>query len=114
VAPISPTPLPPLPPGATYEQRLQAATVFVTTASNLRQYNINGFLPTNQIVGVNNIGEITFEWPAGNAIKVNHRVRCYDPRFSTVNTIFVDCLVSLDPDDPQFQVQIPPPVVPTP
>jgi hypothetical protein len=95
------TPLPPLPAGATEDDRKKALAVFNKVTGNYRQYNVDpGFM--KQIVGVNNLGEVTFEWPATDAKKVIHTVRWYDQSVPGV-VGFVDYAVSLDPDDSEFR-----------
>jgi hypothetical protein len=93
------TPLPPLPAGTTAEDRKKALDAFNKVTGNYRQYNVDpGF--KKQIVGVNNLGEVTFEWPDTDAKKVIHTVRWYHPVIAT--ELFVDYVVSLDPGDTAF------------
>jgi hypothetical protein len=96
---LNPTPLPALGSGATADQRKQAVAAFNTATGNYRQYNKNpGF--KQQIVGVNNIGEVTFAWPGTDQKKVIHTVRWYHPYLPTV--YFVDYVVDLDPNSAAF------------
>src|SRR5207253_11262714 len=93
------TPLPPLPAGATAADRKKALDAFDKVTGNYRQYNVDpGF--KKQIVGVNNLGEVTFEWPNTDAKNVIHTVRWYHPVFAT--ELFVDYVVPLDPNDTAF------------
>ena len=92
-------PLPALPGGATPDQRKQALQAFNTVTGNYRRYNTDSAF-TREIVGVNNIGEVTFEWPAGDRKKVMHTVRWLDPRTNELK--FVDYVVDLDPGSAAF------------
>jgi hypothetical protein len=97
--PNAPTPLPPLPPGATADQRRQALQAFNVATGNYRQYNVEAG-GTRQVIGMNNVGEVTFAWPNTDQKKVIHTVRWRDP--SSLLPLFVDYAVSLDPNDAAF------------
>jgi hypothetical protein len=101
-APHAPAPLPALPAGATAAQRKQALGWFDTVTGNYRRYNVDQGV-TRQIIGLNNIGELTFEWSTTDQKKVIHTIRWRDP--NTPSTLFVDYVVNLDPNDPAFPFQ---------
>jgi hypothetical protein len=101
-APHAPAPLPALPPGATAAQRKQALGWFDTVTGNYRRYNVDPGV-TRQIIGLNNVGELTFEWSTTDQKKVIHTIRWRDP--NTPVTLFVDYVVNLDPNDPAFPFQ---------
>src|SRR5262249_45167316 len=91
--------LPLLPPGATPDQRKQALQAFNVATGNYRQYNVDAG-GTRQVIGMNNVGEVTFVWPSTDQKKVIHTVRWRDP--NSFLPLFVDYAVSLDPNDPAF------------
>ena len=93
------TQIPPIPPGATPAQRKQAIDGFKKAAGGYRTYNSSG-ATTREIVGINNLCEITFDWGAGPAKKVNHTARWRQPL--TQVEIFSTYTVSLDPADLAF------------
>ncbi|MGH4001154.1 MAG: hypothetical protein ACRDTJ_27260, partial [Pseudonocardiaceae bacterium] len=95
-APIS---IPSLPPGATTVQRKQAAGTFHQATRSYRNYNTS---PSRKLdmVGVNNVSEITFDWRDGDNKKVNHTLHWWNEKLSIVQV--TDYVVSLDPDHPQF------------
>jgi hypothetical protein len=97
--PKTPPTIPPLPAGATDAQRKNAAKAFHAATGNYRDYN-NGAASTREVVGRNNIGEITFEWGAGDHKQVNHTLRWWDGVASTVQ--WTTYTVSLDPNDTNF------------
>ncbi|WP_028064029.1 hypothetical protein [Solirubrobacter soli] len=97
--PQAPAPLPALPSGGTPDQRKQALQAFNVATGNYRQYNTDSAF-TREIVGVNNVGEVTFEWPDGDRKKVIHTVRWIDPRSNQLR--FVDYAVDLDPNSTAF------------
>ncbi|MDA0161691.1 hypothetical protein OM076_15540 [Solirubrobacter ginsenosidimutans] len=100
--PNVPKPLPALPPGATADQRKQALGWFNTVTGNYRQYNLDPGVK-RQIIGLNNVGELTFEWSNTDQKKVIHTIRWTDPSTSLV--LFVDYVVNLDPNDTKFPFQ---------
>ena len=53
------------------------------------------------MVGVNNFGEITFDWGVGDDKRVNHTLRWRDEK--TLRPIFSTYTVSLNPADPIVQ-----------
>jgi len=90
--------IPPVPKGATADERKKAAAVFNKATGNYRVYN-RGTKLQRQIVGVNNIGEISFDWGSGNDKRVHHTNRWFS-KFPTHH--FSTTTVSLDPDDQDF------------
>ena len=98
-APMTLAPIAALPSGATADQRKQALNTFNTVTGNYRQYTANPSMK-KQIVGLNNLGEVTFQWPNTEAKKVLHTVRWYHPQF--LGLAFVNWVVPLDPADVNF------------
>ena len=106
IPPANPTPIPPLPAGATEQQRQQAAAAFNLATGQYRRYN-SGSNAVSKIIGVNNFGEITFDWDKSDVRKrkLNHTVRW---RKSIDDPLqFTDYVVSFDPDDADFAEIIP-------
>jgi hypothetical protein len=106
IPPAQPTPIPPLPAGATPEERRQAAAAFNLATGQYRRYNVDSGT-VSKVIGVNNIGEITFDWDATDhrRRKVNHTLRWRGSEDGPVQ--FTDYVVSLDPDDADFAEIIP-------
>jgi hypothetical protein len=94
---VTPQPVPPLPAGATPAQRRQAAEAFRAATSTYRMYNIQA---QPKVVGVNNFGEITFDWSAGPDKKVNHTLRWW--LGSTSQVAVTTYTVRLNPKDPEY------------
>jgi hypothetical protein len=92
-------PIPPIPAGATPVQRKQAADAFRQATGSYRIYNA-GSATRREMVGVNNVGEITFDWGANDNKTVNHTLRWRHPSVPLVQ--FTNYAVSLDPKDPRF------------
>ncbi len=71
----TPPAIPPLGPGATADQRQQAA-VYYNQATNFYRDSFTNISKSQDIVGVNNISEVTFHWDPNDALKwVNHTLR---------------------------------------
>ncbi|MEQ1730339.1 MAG: hypothetical protein ABL982_18385 [Vicinamibacterales bacterium] len=102
-APPSPVVIPPTPTG-TAADRKKAAEAFNKATANYRVYNKSA-ATTQEIVGLNNLGEITFNWGAGDAKTANHTLRWRDPR--TFLVMFTTYIVSLDPNDTAFAEIVP-------
>lgn len=102
VLPITPAPIPPTPTG-TADDRKKAAAAFNQATGNYRVYN-RASATKQEIVGVNNIGEITFVWGAGDAKTANHTLRWREPK--TGRLMFTTYIVNLDPNDPAFPEKI--------
>lgn len=105
-----PAPIPALGPGATPQARQHAAAAFRTATRQLRKYN-SGVLKVTKVIGVNNLGELSFTWDANDRRKrkVHHSLHW---RIGLTDTVQVtDYTVSLDPDDPDFP-EIKPRVIP--
>jgi hypothetical protein len=100
VLPPSLPPIPPLPAGATEAQRNQAAKAFHAATGGYRIYNA-GDSSTREIVGVNNLGEITFDWGDGDNKEVKHTLRWWNS--SRDRLLFTSYVVSLDPNHAKFQ-----------
>jgi hypothetical protein len=99
VQPSTLDPIPPIPSGATAAERKKAADAFHKATGHYRDYN-NSAASTRQIVGLNNIGELTFEWGAGDNKKVHHSLRWWDPSKPKVQ--WTTYTVPLDPNDANF------------
>jgi hypothetical protein len=97
--PVNPAPIPPTPGGGTPDARKQAAEAYNKATGNYRAYN-KANATTRQIVGLNNLAEITFDWGAGDAKTVIHTLRWRDPTTGLV--IFTTYIVNLNPSDPAF------------
>ncbi len=89
-------PIPPLPAGADAAARKKAAQTYNAAHASYRQNN--RAVGKEKIIGVNNFGEITFNWPAGKAKAVMHTLRW----FRGTSVVATTYRVSLDPDDPNF------------
>src|SRR4030095_13682465 len=90
--------IPPIPKGASADERKKAAYAFNKATGNYRVYN-KGTKLKREINGFNNIGEITFDWGAGNNKRVHHTIRWI---FKFPNFMFTTTTVSLDPNDGDF------------
>jgi hypothetical protein len=109
VVPPSPPQVPALPAGASSAERKQALDAFKVAAGGYRTYNSSS-ASARQIVGLNNVCEITFEGGPSVPTKVNHTVRWRDP--FTQAEIFSTYAVSFDPNDKDFPEITPAPVTP--
>ena len=90
--------IPPLPAGPpTPAQRQVAARTFNQATGYYRVYNA-GDITQREIVGVNNLGEITFDWGPGDNKRVNHTLRWLHLAIPDV-LMFTDYVVSFDPND---------------
>jgi hypothetical protein len=92
--------VPPIPPGATPAQRQAAAAAFRVATGNYREYNKSRDAE-RQVVGYNNIGEVTFNVTAGSR-RVNHTLRWFHPAHPNQFEI-TNYSVSLDPNDQAFK-----------
>ncbi len=110
IPPAQPPAIPPLSPGATPAQRQQAAEAFHLATGQYRRYNSSS-PAVSKIIGVNNMGEITFDWSSDpKKRKVNHTIRWRSSNDAGDNSTssepdpvqFTDYVVSLDPDDADF------------
>jgi len=95
----APLPMPPV--GTTPAERLQAAAIYSAACARLEAYNV-AHTPQRQIVGVNNLGLLDFDWDMAA-----HRGRQVRHTLLWKNGIVVDTLrtrytVSLDAADPLF------------
>ena len=98
VPPSVPPPIPPTPTG-TAADRKKAAEAFDKATGSYRVY-IKGNATKQEMIGLNNIGEITFDWGTGDAKTATHTLRFRD---STTNLVlFASYIVNLDPNDPAF------------
>ena len=93
-----PLTLKPIPPTAA--DRKKAAEAFHTATANYRIYD-KSKTTSREMVGVNNFGEITFDWGVGDDKRVNHTLRWRDEK--TLRPIFSTYTVSLNPADPIVQ-----------
>src|SRR5262245_58714059 len=103
--PADTTPIPPLPPGSTPDQRKMAAEALRLAATKYRMYNTGGAM--NKVIGRNNFCEISFDWHPTNVSlrRLHHTVRWRPERNSPVQ--LTEYVVSLDPDDPSFPELVP-------
>jgi hypothetical protein len=95
--PLTLTPIPPIPSTATAADRKKAAEAFHVATGNYRIYD-KSRSTSREVVGVNNFGEITFDWGTGNNKRVNHTLRWRDEQRS--RPTFTTYTVSMDPADP--------------
>lgn len=94
-------PVPAPPAGNTPAERLQAAAIFRTASERLEAYNV-AHTPQRQIVGVNNLGLLGFDWDmaAHRGRKVHHTLLWTNG--IAAGTLRTNYAVSLDADDPLF------------
>jgi hypothetical protein len=99
--PDSPPSIPAMPTGNSAADRQRAAEAFNKATSNYRTF-LKANVTRRQMVGVNNIGEITFDWNATDVTKRNalHTLRWRDWKLAADR--FTTYVCSLDPDDPMF------------
>jgi hypothetical protein len=97
--PVVPAAIPPTPAGGSVDDRKRAAEAFNKATGNYRVYN-KASATTREMVGLNNLGEITFTWGSGDAKTVIHTLRWRNP--DTPHVIFTTYFVPLDPNDPAF------------
>jgi hypothetical protein len=98
--PSVPPPIPPMPTGNTDADRKRAAEAFNKATGSYRKYNAAN-VTRREIVGVNNIGEITFDWGAApNARFALHTLRWRDWQLAA--DVFTTYVCSLDPKDQMF------------
>jgi hypothetical protein len=103
--PADTDPIPPLPTGATPDQRKQAAESLRLAATKYRMYNAGG--EVNKVIGTNNLCEISFDWHPTNVSlrRLHHTVRWRKDKNSPVQ--LTEYVVGLDPDDPTFPELVP-------
>ena len=103
--PADTQPIPPLPAGATPDQRKMAAEALRLAATKYRMYNAGGAV--NKVIGTNNLAEITFDWHPTNVSlrRLHHTVRWRKDKDSPVQ--LSEYVVGLDPDDPSFAELVP-------
>lgn len=97
--PSSPPPIPPLPAGNGPDDRRRAIEVFHKATGSYRKFNAAN-ATRQEIVGVNNLGEVTFDWGAGDAKFALHTLRWRD--WQRASDMFTTYVCSLNPADPQF------------
>lgn len=99
--PDSPPSIPPMPTGNSAADRQRAADAFNKATSNYRKF-LKANVTRRQMVGVNNIGEITFDWSDTDASKRHalHTLRWRD--WKSASDRFTTYVCSLNPDDPEF------------
>jgi hypothetical protein len=91
----------PAPSGDTSpDGRRKSAQLFNTATGAYRDYNTHPGVQRD-IVGVGNIGEITFTWGKGDDKQVHSTVRWWNPSIGLV--VWTRYTVSLNPDDPNFK-----------
>jgi hypothetical protein len=88
--------IPAMPAGTTSDLRKTAVGVFNAATGFYRDYNYQGW-SKQQIVGLNNISEVTFVQDAGGLKFVNHTVRWNVP--ATVDFKWVTYNIYVDPND---------------
>ena len=91
--PLPPPSIPPFPPGMS---RADAITQYNMATSFYRDYNYRGFSRT-QIVGVNNICEITFDRSSATSGFVNHTIRW--KREDSADFLWATYHILVNPDD---------------
>jgi len=99
VLPPTPPPLPPMPTGTGAEDRKRAAAIYNAATGSYRTFNASN-KTRREIVGVNNLAEITFDWFANGDRFVLHTLRWFDDILHSLT--FTTYVVSLNPDDPLF------------
>jgi hypothetical protein len=95
-----PPPVPVAPAGAEKKERLAAAKAFHAATGHYRNYDASA-KSKREIVGVNNLGELTFHWQQGDDKKVNYTLRWVDRKSPAIVQI-TTYVVSLDPEDSDF------------
>jgi hypothetical protein len=91
-------PIPPLPSGPlTPAQRQAAARTYNQATGYYRVYNA-GDTAQREMVGVNNLGEITFDWGPGDNKRLNHTLRWWHLAIADL-LMFTDYVVSFDPNE---------------
>jgi hypothetical protein len=104
-------PIPPMPGGATADQRKAAMQIFNAATDHYREHNKSA--GNQKLIGRNNIGEITFDWgERDNQVdhkQVNHTLRWRfkpgipgdstpDPDFAGTYVVWTTYTVNLDPN----------------
>jgi hypothetical protein len=97
--PDPPPSIPPMPPGNTAEDRQRAAEAFHKATGSYRKF-MKANKSQRQMVGVNNLGELTFDWGVGNAKFALHTLRWRDA--DRALDTFTTYVCSLDPNDLLF------------
>ena len=82
--------------GTSAEQRKKAAEIYHKAAGYYRSYSNKS---SRQLVGVNNVSEITFDRLPDNTLQVNHTLRWHEPNLSVSITNYE---VNLDFDHQAF------------
>ncbi len=96
---FTPLLIPPMPTGASNEdRRKRAADAYHKATGSYRKFNAAN--TKQEIVGVNNIAEITFDWFANGEKFVLHTLRWYDSGAGRLT--FTTYVVSLNPSDSQY------------
>jgi hypothetical protein len=94
----NPPAIPPVGPGATADQRRQAA-LYYNQATNFYRASTTNSSQAQDIVGVNNISEVTFHWDPNDSLKsVNHTLRYVNPDLPGVDW-WATYTFSLDPTE---------------
>jgi hypothetical protein len=106
-------PIPPMPGGATADERKAAMQTFNVATDHYREHNKSA--GNQKLIGRNNIGEITFDWGKnqGDHKQVNHTLRWRfipgipgdsspDPDFAGTYVVWTTYTVSLDPNDKNY------------
>lgn len=89
--------IPPLPTGATPDERKQAAQAYVI--ANARYRSDIKKPGKEKLIGVNNFSEVTFDWGVGDDKAVRHTLRWYAPHDEKFATTY---LISLNPNDDNY------------
>jgi hypothetical protein len=97
--PDVPPDIPPVPPGNSPDDRRRAAEAFHKATGSYRRFN-KANVTRREIVGVNNIGEVTFDWGAGDAKFALHTLRWRDA--DRASDMFTTYVCSLNPNDTTF------------
>lgn len=99
--PDSPPSIPAMPTGNSAADRQRAVDAFNKATSNYRTF-LKANVTRRQMIGVNNLGEITFDWNVTDATKRHalHTLRWRDWKLASDR--FTTYVCSLDPDDPMY------------
>jgi hypothetical protein len=81
----NPPAIPPVGPAATAADRRQAALYYNQATNYYRTFNTQGS-GAQDIVGVNNISEVTFHWDPDDSLKwINHTLRFVNPNLPSTD-----------------------------
>ncbi|HEY4358991.1 MAG TPA: hypothetical protein VGN16_24810 [Acidobacteriaceae bacterium] len=94
---LSPVAIPPL-DGSTPADRAKAIKSYETAMDHLVAYHGDG-AGNGDMVGVNNLCELSFEWGAGDEKYVNQKVRWWYTNKTDVKLLEADYRLKLDPHD---------------